>query len=77
MIGRNESLLRLLMLRSLVPRGMIPWCLIPWSLVRILMPWSLTLGQRSYAIICFSRHFFLGLCSLSFEEGALGSDMPT
>jgi hypothetical protein len=28
-------------------------------------------------VICLSGHFFLELCSLSFEKGALGSDMPT
>jgi hypothetical protein len=41
------------------------------------MPWCLILGQRSYAIICLSGHFFLILFSLSFEKGVLGSDMST
>jgi hypothetical protein len=89
MIGKNKYLL---MLKSLAPWGMMPsdlmpwdlilrglrlWSLIPWSLIRSLMPWSLILGQRSCAVICLSGHFFLDLCSLSFEEGALGSDILT
>jgi hypothetical protein len=87
MIGKNKSLLRPLMLRSLAPwcmmprtlilRSLMPWCLIPWSLIRNLMPWSLILSQRSCAVIYLSGHFFLDLCSLSFEKGALGSSIPT
>jgi hypothetical protein len=91
MIGRKKSLLRPLMLRSLAPWGMMPgvlmpwdlirslmpWSLIPWNLVRIQMPWSLMLGQRSCAVICLFGHFFLDLSSLSFEEGVLGSYVPT
>jgi hypothetical protein len=61
------------MLRSLAQWGMMPRDLI----LKSLMPWSLILGQRSCAVICLSGHFFLDLCSLSFEEGALGSGMPT
>jgi hypothetical protein len=86
MIGWNKSLPRPLMLGSLVPWGMMPWVsmpwslmpwsLIPWSLIRSLMPWSLILGQRSCALICLFGHFFLDLFSLSFKEGALGSDKP-
>jgi hypothetical protein len=42
MIGRNKSLLRLLMLRSLAPWGMMPWDLMPWDLIlRGLRLWSL------------------------------------
>jgi hypothetical protein len=43
--------------------------------------WGLALMELdtgwSCAIICLSGHFFLDLCFLSFEEGALGSYMPT
>jgi len=56
--------------------GLILRSLMPWSLMGSLMPWSLILGQRSYAEICLSGHFFLDLRFLSFEMGALGSDMP-
>jgi hypothetical protein len=34
-------------------------------------------GQRSCSKMCLSGHFFLDLCSLSLEEGALRLDMPT
>jgi hypothetical protein len=37
---------------------------------------SLILGQRSCVVICLSGQFFIDLCSLCFEKGALGSDMP-
>lgn len=67
-IGKKKSLLRSLILRCLVS-----WCL----MIRILIPWSLILGQRSSAMISLSGHFFLGLGLLYFKEGALGSDMPT
>jgi hypothetical protein len=33
LLGRNKSLLRLLMLRSLAPWGMMPWDLMPWGLI--------------------------------------------
>jgi hypothetical protein len=72
MIGKYKSLLRPLMLRCLVLWCMMPWCLIPWSMIR-----SLILGQRSCAVICLSGHFFLDFRFLCFENGALGSDMPT
>jgi hypothetical protein len=87
MIGKYKSLLRPLMLRRLAPwcmmpmglilRGPVPWCLIPWSMIKSLIPWSLILGQRSCDVICLSGHFFLDLCFLCFEKGALGLDMPT
>jgi len=78
MIGRNKSLLRPLMLRSLVLWAVMPWGLIlrslmPWGMIS----WSLVLVQRSCTKFCLYRHLFLDLCSLSLEEGALGSDMPT
>jgi hypothetical protein len=78
LIGRNKSLLRLLILGSLVPWGLMPWSLMPWSLILGgLIPWSLLLGQRSCAKICLSGHLFLDLWSLCLERGTLGSDMPT
>jgi hypothetical protein len=77
-IGWYKSLLRPLMLRCLVsrcisPRSLISWCLMIGSLI----PWSLILGHRSGAMISLSRHFFLGLGFLCFQEGALRTNMPT
>jgi hypothetical protein len=81
-IGRYKSLLRPLMLRCLVqwsmrPRSLILRSLIPWCLIRILIPWSLMLGQRPRVIISLSGRFFLDLCFLYFKKGALGLNMPT
>jgi hypothetical protein len=69
----------LLMLRSMRPRGLIlmPRCLSPWCLVRCQMPWSLMLSRKYSAMISLSRHFFLGLGFLCFQERALGSNIPT
>jgi hypothetical protein len=50
---------------------------LPWSMIRSLIPWSLMLGERSCAIICLLGYFFLDFRFLGFEEGALGSNMPT
>jgi hypothetical protein len=41
------------------------------------IPFSLKLGRRSSAMIGLSEHFFLGLGFLSFQEGALRTNMPT
>jgi hypothetical protein len=42
-----------------------------------LMPGSLMLSHRSSAIMSLSGRFFLGFGLLSFQEGALRSNMPT
>jgi hypothetical protein len=61
---------------SLIISSKMPWSLIPWGLILgSLMPWIFILGQRSCTKICLFGHFFLDLCSLSLEKGALGSDM--
>jgi hypothetical protein len=41
------------------------------------MPGSLMLSHRSSAIMSLSGRFFLGFGLLSFQEGALRSNMPT
>jgi hypothetical protein len=77
-INWYKSLLRPLMLRCMVsrcirPRSLISRCL----MIRSLIPWSLILDLRSGAMISLSRHFFLGLGFLCFQEGVLRTNMPT
>jgi hypothetical protein len=73
MIGWYKSLLRCLVSWCMRPRSLISWC---W-MIKVLIPWSLILGHWSSAMISLSGHFFLGLGFLSFQKGALGTNMPT